>query len=149
MKYTIRKARNSKGGAVCACMVRGLCPACLHRGNGSSECHRRYQTQRVMKYTIRKGLETPCKIRGLLSYDYWMLVGALGGYAILAILGLRNGIISGEWNMLLLSILLCISTIPVLYKKFKKNARIKKFDETRREFTISNFEITKILSRKK
>lgn len=102
-----------------------------------------------MKYTIRKGLETPCKIRGLLSYDYWMLVGALGGYAILAILGLRNGIISGEWNMLLLSILLCISTIPVLYRKFKKNARIKKFDETRREFTISNFEITKILSRKK
>ena len=98
-----------------------------------------------MKYTVRKGLETPCKIRGFLSSDYWILVGALSSVAILFTLGLRSGIYSGNWNLSIMTAVAGIVVIPSLIRRFRKNARSKKFDETKHEHTISNFELSRTI----
>lgn len=101
-----------------------------------------------MKYTVRKGLESPCKIRGFLSSDYWILVGTLSSAAILFTLGLRSGIISGNWNLSMITLATAIIVIPLLVRRFRRNARSRKFDETRHEHTISNFELSRIIRKK-
>lgn len=98
-----------------------------------------------MKYTIRKGLESPCKIRGFLSSDYWILVSVSSGCIILLLLGLRSGIMTGDWSLCFLSIIGFLTAIPLLINKFRKNARSRKFDETKKEFTVSNFHLNKII----
>lgn len=45
-----------------------------------------------MRYRIRKGLESPCMIRGLLSGDYWIFVGCCSAAFVLFFLGIRAGI---------------------------------------------------------
>ena len=42
-----------------------------------------------MRYRIRKGLESPCMIRGLLSGDYWIFVGCCSAAFVLFFLGIR------------------------------------------------------------
>lgn len=95
-----------------------------------------------MKYTIRKGLESPCKIRGFLSTDYWILVAALSGAVILFILGIRSGIMAGDWSTCIMTPIFSTIAFPVLVKKFRKNAKSKKFDEIKKEYTISNFQLS-------
>lgn len=94
-----------------------------------------------MKYTIRKGLESPCKIRGFLSSDYWILVAIIAAIIILFVLGLRSGIMNGDWNLSIIAFIGAITIIPIMVTKFKKNVRNRKFDEIKREFTISNFQL--------
>lgn len=36
-----------------------------------------------MRYKVRKGLESPCMIRGLLSGDYWIFVGCCSAAFVL------------------------------------------------------------------
>ena len=55
-----------------------------------------------MKYTIRKGLESPCMIRGFLSSDYWIFVGCCAAALILLFLSVRTGIMTGDWTLTLL-----------------------------------------------
>lgn len=95
-----------------------------------------------MKHSFRKGLESPCKIRGFLSTDYWILVAALSGAIILFILGIRSGIMLGDWSTCTMTLICSIVVFPVLVKKFRKNARNKKFDEIKKEYTISNFQLS-------
>lgn len=94
-----------------------------------------------MKYTIRKGLESPCKIKGFLSTDYWILVSVASACIVLLILGLRSGIINKNWDTCTLTVIGSMVIIPILIRKFKKNARNKKFDEIKKEYTISNFDL--------
>ena len=94
-----------------------------------------------MKYTIRKGLESPCKIWGFLSSDYWILVAIIAAIIILFVLGLRSGIMNGDWNLSIIAFIGAITIIPIMVTKFKKNVRNRKFDEIKREFTISNFQL--------
>lgn len=95
-----------------------------------------------MKHSFRKGLESPCKIRGFLSTDYWILVAALSGAFILFILGLRSGIMVGNWSTCIMTIICSIVLFPILIRKFRKNAKSKKFDEIKKEYTISNFQLS-------
>ena len=55
-----------------------------------------------MKYTVRKGLESPCTIRGMLARDYWVFMGLCALLALMGFMGLRSGISSGNWQLLLL-----------------------------------------------
>ena len=41
-----------------------------------------------MRYKVRKGLESPCMIRGLLSGDYWIFVGCCSAAFVLFFLGI-------------------------------------------------------------
>jgi hypothetical protein len=95
-----------------------------------------------MKYTIRKGLESPCKIRGFLSIDYWILIAALSGTVILFVLGMRSGIMAGDWSTCIITLTCSIIVLPILVRRFRRNARSKKFDEIKKEYTISNFQIS-------
>lgn len=95
-----------------------------------------------MNHNIRKGLESPCKIRGFLSTDYWILVASLSGAVILFVLGIRSGIMAGDWSICIMTLICSIIILPILINKFRKNARNKKFDETKKEYTISNFQLS-------
>ena len=48
-----------------------------------------------MRYTVRKGLESPCMIRGFLSSDYWIFVGCCAAALVLLFLSVRTGIMTG------------------------------------------------------
>ena len=89
-----------------------------------------------MRYKVRKGLESPCMIRGLLSGDYWIFVGCCSAAFVLFFLGIRAGISAGNW------------TLPLLLYKLKKKARPQKFKETGKEINISNLDINRVLTKK-
>ena len=55
-----------------------------------------------MRYTVRKGLESPCMIRGFLSSDYWIFVGCCAAALVLLFLSVRTGIMTGDWTLTLL-----------------------------------------------
>lgn len=98
-----------------------------------------------MKVKYRKGFESPCKIRGFLSTDYWIFVGSVSAEVILLFLSFRTGITSGNWNNIILFALIGIIGLPLLYYKLKQKARLKKFDEQKISLYISNLEISKKL----
>ena len=87
-----------------------------------------------MRYKVRKGLESPCMIRGLLSGDYWIFVGCCSA--------------AGHWNLPVLVLVISLSTLPLLLYKLKKKARPKKFKETGKEINISNLDINRVLTKK-
>lgn len=96
-----------------------------------------------MNYRIRKGLETPCKIKGFLSTDYWLLVGWLSLLLILFFLGIRSGIMSSQWDSFFQVILLGACITPILFVKLRNRARSKKYDEIRKDLIISNLSLFK------
>lgn len=98
-----------------------------------------------MKYTIRKGLESPCKIRGLLSTDYWLMVAWLSSMLIMLFLSIRSGFTGGNWDLFLLITIISITVTPFLYCRLKGRARERKFDERKQEITISNLTVFKTI----
>lgn len=96
-----------------------------------------------MKLKYRKGFESPCKIKGFLSTDYWILVGCISAELILLFLSLRTGITTGNWNNMFMIILLGVIGIPILSFRLKQKARNKKFDEVKCDIYISNLDISK------
>ncbi len=79
-----------------------------------------------MRYRIRKGLESPCMIRGLLSGDYWIFVGCCSAAFVLFFLGIRAGISAGNWNLPVLVLVISLPTLPLLlYKPEKKGTAPK------------------------
>ena len=92
-----------------------------------------------MKYTIRKGLESPCMIRGFLSSDYWIFVGCCAAALILLFLSVRIGIMDSDWTQALL----------VLRHKLRKKAQSTKFRESKYGMTVSNLIINRQLLKKK
>ncbi|MCS3016058.1 hypothetical protein NXU95_03135 [Phocaeicola vulgatus] len=62
-----------------------------------------------MRYRIRKGLESPCMIRGLLSGDYWIFVGCCSAAFVLFFLGIRAGISAGNWNLPVLVLVISLA----------------------------------------
>ena len=111
------------------------------------ECHFRYQPV-DMRYRIRKGLESPCMIRGLLSGDYWIFVGCCSAAFVLFFLGIRAGISAGNWNLPVLVLVISLPTLPLLLYKLKRKARPQKFKETGKEINISNLDINRVLTKK-
>lgn len=75
-----------------------------------------------MRYKVRKGLESPCMIRGLLSGDYWIFVGCCSAAFVLFFLGIRAGISAGNWNLPVLVLVISLPTLPLLLYKLKKKA---------------------------
>lgn len=73
-----------------------------------------------MRYKVRKGLESPCMIRGLLSGDYWIFVGCCSAAFVLFFLGIRAGISAGNWNLPVLVLVISLPTLPLLLYKLKK-----------------------------
>lgn len=102
-----------------------------------------------MRYKVRKGLETPCKIRGLLSGDYWIFVGCCSSAGILLFLSARTGITTGNWSLTLLLSLVFLISLPLLLHILKKRSRQDKFKETKTEIHISNLDINSVLRKKK
>ncbi len=102
-----------------------------------------------MRYRIRKGLESPCMIRGLLSGDYWIFVGCCSAAFVLFFLGIRAGISAGNWNLPVLVLVISLPTLPLLLYKLKRKARPQKFKETGKEINISNLDINRVLTKKK
>ena len=56
-----------------------------------------------MEYKVRKGIENPCKIHGLLVRDFYLLLG-YGGFAVAVLLlnvksWLEDGTTGGESSM--------------------------------------------------
>ena len=100
-----------------------------------------------MRYRIRKGLESPCMIRGLLSGDYWIFVGCCSAAFVLFFLGIRAGISAGNWNLPVLVLVISLPTLPLLLYKLKRKARPQKFKETGKEINISNLDINRVLSK--
>lgn len=92
-----------------------------------------------MKYNFRKGLESPCKIRGFLSTDYWILVAALSGAIILFILGIRSGIMAGDWNICIMTLICSIIVFPVLVKKFRKTQETRSSMKLRKNIQLVIF----------
>ncbi|KAB6476698.1 hypothetical protein GAZ06_13200 [Phocaeicola vulgatus] len=136
------KGRICRTGLVCR-----LCIAGRSRGVRCKECHFRYQPV-DMRYRIRKGLESPCMIRGLLSGDYWIFVGCCSAAFILFFLGIRAGISAGNWNLPVLVLVISLPTLPLLLYKLKRKARPQKFKETGKEINISNLDINRVLTKK-
>lgn len=101
-----------------------------------------------MRYRIRKGLESPCMIRGLLSGDYWIFVGCCSAAFVLFFLGIRAGISAGNWNLPVLVLVISLPTLPLLLYKLKRKARPQKFKETGKEINISNLDINRVLTKK-
>jgi len=101
-----------------------------------------------MRYKIRKGLESPCMIRGLLSGDYWIFVGCCAAAIILFFLGIRAGISAGSWALFQLTLVLSLPGLPAMLYMLKKKARPTKFRETRYGMNVSNLEINRILIKK-
>lgn len=79
-----------------------------------------------MRYKVRKGLESPCMIRGLLSGDYWIFVGCCSAAFVLFFLGIRAGISAGNWNLPVLVLVISLSTLPLLLYKLKKKGTAQK-----------------------
>lgn len=79
-----------------------------------------------MRYRIRKGLESPCMIRGLLSGDYWIFVGCCSAAFVLFFLGIRAGISAGNWNLPVLVLVISLPTLPLLLYKLKKKGTAPK-----------------------
>ncbi|WP_259320133.1 hypothetical protein [Phocaeicola vulgatus] len=128
-------------------LVCRLCIAGRSRGVRRKECHFRYQPV-DMRYRIRKGLESPCMIRGLLSGDYWIFVGCCSAAFVLFFLGIRAGISAGNWNLPVLVLVISLPTLPLLLYKLKRKARPQKFKETGKEINISNLDINRVLTKK-
>lgn len=101
-----------------------------------------------MRYRIRKGLESPCMIRGLLSGDYWIFVGCCSAAFVLFFLGIRAGISAGNWNLPVLVLVISLPTLPLLLYKLKRKARPQKFKETGKEINISNLDINRVLTKR-
>lgn len=101
-----------------------------------------------MRYKVRKGLESPCMIRGLLSGDYWIFVGCCSAAFVLFFLGIRAGISAGNWNLPVLVLVISLPTLPLFLYKLKKKARPQKFKETGKEINISNLDINRVLTKK-
>lgn len=102
-----------------------------------------------MKYTVRKGLESPCMIRGFLSSDYWIFVGCCSTALVLLFLGIRSGIMTGDWTLTLLVLLVSLPVLPVLGHKLRKKAQPTKFRESKYGMTVSNLTINRQLLKKK
>lgn len=79
-----------------------------------------------MRYKVRKGLESPCMIRGLLSGDYWIFVGCCSAAFVLFFLGIRAGISAGNWNLPVLVLVISLPTLPLLLYKLKKKGTTPK-----------------------
>lgn len=101
-----------------------------------------------MRYKIRKGLESPCMIRGFLSSDYWIFVGCCGGALVLLFLSIRSGITTGGWDRTLLVLLVSLAGLPALRHKLKKKARPTKFRESGHGMTVSYLSLNRRIPRK-
>ena len=102
-----------------------------------------------MRYTVRKGLESPCMIRGFLSSDYWIFVGCCAAALVLLFLSVRTGIMTGDWTLTLLFVTVSLPLLPVLGHKLRKKARPTKFRESKYGMTVSNLTINRQLLKKK
>lgn len=76
----------------------------------------------------------------MLVRDYWVFMGLCAGAALLGVMGLRAGVVSGNWKLLGLAAGLSATGLPFFFFRFLKNARPAKFKTTRRELTISNLD---------
>lgn len=99
-----------------------------------------------MKYTVRKGLESPCTIRGMLARDYWVFMGLCALLALMGFMGLRSGISSGNWQLLLLCLVGAPVLLPTVYIKLRRKARSKKFDISKTETSLSNLPLRRLLA---
>jgi len=102
-----------------------------------------------MRYTVRKGLESPCMIRGFLSSDYWIFVGCCAATLVLLFLSVRTGIMTGDWTLTLLVLLVSLPLLPALAYRFRKKARPTKFRKSKYGITVSNLTINRQLLKKK
>ena len=102
-----------------------------------------------MRYTVRKGLESPCMIRGFLSSDHWIFVGCCAAALILLFLSVRIGIMDSDWTQALLVLFVSLLVLPVLRHKLRKKARPTKFRESKYGMTVSNLTINRQLLKKK
>ena len=94
-------------------LVCRLCIAGRSRGVRRKECHFRYQPV-DMRYRIRKGLESPCMIRGLLP--------GTTGYSSAVVPPLSScsprhpcGDIRGNWNLPVLVLVISLPTCRCFY----------------------------------
>ena len=99
-----------------------------------------------MEYKVRKGIENPCKIHGLLVRDFYLLLG-YGGFAVAELLlnvksWLEDGTTGGE--MLFIFVLL-VGCGLLLARKFYKNASRKKYRPPHWEKTVTNRDVRNAL----
>lgn len=92
-----------------------------------------------MEYKVRKGIESPCKIHGLLVHDFYLLLG-YGAFAVAVLLlnvksWLEGGTEAGE--LLVISLLLAAGG-GLLIRKFYRNASKKKYRPPYWKKTITN-----------
>lgn len=102
-----------------------------------------------MEYKVRKGIENPCKIHGLLVRDFYLLLG-YGGFAVAVLLlnvksWLEDGTTGGE--MLFIFVLL-VGCGLLLARKFYKNASRKKYRPPHWEKTVTNRDVRNALNEK-
>lgn len=98
---------------------------------------------------MRKGIENPCKIHGLLVRDFYLLLG-YGGFAVAVLLlnvksWLEDGTTGGE--MLFIFVLL-VGCGLLLARKFYKNASRKKYRPPHWEKTVTNRDVRNALMKK-
>ena len=88
-----------------------------------------------MEYKVRKGIENPCKIHGLLVRDFYLLLGYVKSW-------LEDGTTGGE--MLFIFVLL-VGCGLLLARKFYKNASRKKYRPPHWEKTVTNRDVRNAL----
>ena len=86
--------------------------------------------------------------RGLVSGDYWLLVGCCSAAVGVLFLGFRAGRSAGNWNLPVLVLVISLPTLPLLLYKLKRKARPQKFKDTGKEINISNLDINRVLTKK-
>lgn len=102
-----------------------------------------------MDYKVRKGIESPCKIRGLLVQDFYRMLGYCGFAAALLLLEVRSWLedSTGAGELLVMFLLLAAGGL-LLLRKFNKNASRKKYRPPYWEKTVTNRSVRSTLMRK-
>lgn len=102
-----------------------------------------------MDYKVRKGIETPCKIRGLLVHDFYLMLGYCGFAAALLLLEVKSRLEDSTGTGELTVIFLLAAVVGfLLFRKFDRNASRKKYRPPYWERTVTNRNVRNTLMKK-
>lgn len=92
-----------------------------------------------MEYKVRKGIESPCKIHGLLVRDFYLLLG-YGAFSVaVLLLNVKSWLQENtDTEELLVILLLLAAGVLLLVRKFYRNASRKKYRPPYWEKTVTN-----------
>lgn len=101
-----------------------------------------------MKYRVKKGLETPLLIKGMLHRLFYIWFSTSLILVVLAA-GMLNALVKGGINPIVFVAVLLISFLvfigmKILFVNMSKRSKMRRFSNTKK-FTITHIDILKVL----